>query len=239
MTLLKTDDFGKPPGMESRRAKPLESHASPATSSGGVFSKRAVLYARVSRGESQDVAGQLSALRSWAATRGWAVVGEHHDQLTGDSQRRQPGDPPGLRAAMRLLESREADVLAVFSADRLVRSPLALLTLVGRVQALGAHVSSFQDGSDLDTLSDHGELFLFLRGWYARMELKLIRARTLAGLERARAAGKVLGRPRSPGPSPTQVQELRTRGLSWAAIARECGCTPTLARARWMESASP
>lgn len=189
---------------------------------------RAVLYARVSRDDGvQDPQVQLHALREWAATRGWKIVGEQFDRITGDPGRRK-GDPPGLRAALQLVQDRKVDVLAVFAADRLVRSPVALLQLVARVQQLGGHVASLQDGSDLDTTTDLGELYLFLRGWMARMEMRLLRARTKAGLARARAEGKRLGRP--PLANPIVVAQLRAAGCTWTEIATQLGCTVAAAR---------
>jgi DNA invertase Pin-like site-specific DNA recombinase len=163
------------------------------------------------------------------------VVAEESDRVSGDPARRK-GDPPGLSRAMEAIERRRADVLAVFAADRLVRSPLGLLQLVARVQAIGGHVASLQDGADLDTTTDVGELFLFLRGWYARMELRLIRARINAGLSRARAEGVTLGRPRGDGPEPEAVAELRAAGLSWRAVAAELGCSIAMARRRAVEA---
>lgn len=189
---------------------------------------KAILYARVSRDDGvQDPQVQLHALREWAASRGWKIVGEQFDRITGDPGRRK-GDPPGLRAALQLVQDRKADVLAVFAADRLVRSPVALLQLVARVQQLGGHVASLQDGSDLDTTTDLGELYLFLRGWMARMEMRLLRARTKAGLARARAEGKRLGRP--PLADARTVAQLRANGRTWPEIATQLGCTIAAAR---------
>ena len=189
---------------------------------------RAVLYARVSRDDGvQDPQVQLHALREWAGARGWKVVGEQFDRITGDPGRRK-GDPPGLRAALQQIQDRSADVLAVFAADRLVRSPVALLQVVARVQQLGGHVASMQDGADLDTTSDLGELYLFLRGWMARMEMRLLRARTKAGLARARAEGKRLGRP--PLADPIAVVQLRAAACTWSEIAMQLGCTVAAAR---------
>lgn len=197
----------------------------------GDFGKamRAVLYARVSTRDKQDPEAQLARLREWARARGWIVVAEERDRVTGDAAKRR-GDPPGLARALRALEERRADMLAVFAADRLVRSPTGLLALVSRVQALGGHVASFQDGADLDTTSDMGELLVFLRGWYARMELKLIRARISAGLDRARAQGTRLGRPKTVIVAPADVQRLRHAGRSWAQVAEALGCTVAAAR---------
>lgn len=175
----------------------------------------AVLYARVST-KDQDTEQQLQALRKLAGDRGWRVLGEHADVVTGDHSRRR-GDPPGLRHALHLVEEHRGAVLMVFSADRLVRSAVGLLHLVDRIERAGGHVVSAQDGADLDTTTDAGELLLFIKGWLARMELRLIRARTIAGLERARAAGVKLGR-RVTGPDPGEVLELRAQGLSWSQV---------------------
>jgi len=198
---------------------------------------RAVLYARVStRNGEQDPDVQIERLREWAAQRGWQVVAVERDRVSGDPARRR-GDPAGLTRAIQAIAERRADVLAVFAADRLVRSPVHLLQLVSRVQSVGGHVASMQDGNDLDTTSDVGELFVFLRGWYARMEMKLIRARIKAGLDRARAEGKTLGRPRTDGPSPRDVRKLRKAGKSWSAIAAKLETTVKIARNRAAEGA--
>lgn len=189
---------------------------------------RAVLYARVSKVEGdQDPETQLNALRQWAAQRGWDVASEHTDRVSGDPARRK-GDPKGLRGALAAL--RKGDVLAVFAADRLVRSPMALLQLVVRIQANGAHVASLQDGADLDTTSDTGELLTFLYGWKARMELRLIRSRTLAGLAAAKARGVRLGRPQGSDYDASQARTLRAAGLSWGDIATRLDCSRTTAR---------
>jgi DNA invertase Pin-like site-specific DNA recombinase len=189
---------------------------------------RTILYARVSKVEGdQDPETQLKALRQWAAQRGWTVASEHVDRVSGDPARRK-GDPPGLRAALAAL--RRGDVLAVFAADRLVRSPMELLQLVMRIQAHGAHVASLQDGADLDTTTDTGELLTFLYGWKARMELRLIRSRTLAGLAAARAKGKRLGRPLGSDYNASEARRLRGEGLSWADIAARLDCSRSTAR---------
>jgi len=96
----------------------------------------AVLYARVSDKDKQDTRQMLAILRTYAQGRGWAIAGEHSDKVTGDPARRQ-GEPPGLRAAMeRVASLAGAGVLVISAADRLVRSPIELLDLVARVQAL-------------------------------------------------------------------------------------------------------
>ncbi len=175
---------------------------------------RVVLYVRVSKNDGdQEPETQLRQLRAWAKTRGWRIVAELEDRVTGDPVRRGR-NPPELVKALDFMHSRRADVLGVWSADRLVRSPQHLLELVSQVQAVGGRVASLQDGADLDTTTDAGELFLFLRGWWSRMELKLIRQRTKAGLERAAAEGRRGGRPRMKLPDLQQLRKLLGRDKS-------------------------
>jgi len=157
---------------------------------------RCVLYLRVSKSDgSQDITTQEGVLRAEAARRCWAVVAVEHDQVSGDPVKRGGRTPPGLARALAAIECRKASILLVFAADRIVRSAIGLLQLVQRVQQLGGRVCSARDGAELDTTTEQGELLLFLQGWFARWELRLTRERTKAGLQRARAAGKRLGRP--------------------------------------------
>jgi DNA invertase Pin-like site-specific DNA recombinase len=95
---------------------------------------------------------------------------------------------------------------------------------------MGRDVASLQDGADLDTTTDMGELLVFLRGWYARMELRLIRARVVAGLERARADGVKLGRPRRREAVAERVRELRVAGVPWPDVAARLGVSESTAR---------
>lgn len=176
--------------------------------------KRAVLYGRVStdRGE-QDPESQLVAERIWAAGRDLVVVAEFTDRITSDPKRRRR-DPPGLTQALHMIENGEADVLVIFAADRLVADPLRLLQLVTRVQDAGGTITSVQDGRDLDTTNELGELSVFMMGWFNRWRLKLCRAHSIRGQQKARAEGREPGRRRKLTRAQVlEVQELlRQRG---------------------------
>lgn len=188
---------------------------------------RAVLYARVSTDDGrQDVQTQLQALKELCAVRQFPVVAEHSDRVTGDPARRD-GDPPGLRAALALLAERRADVLVIFAADRLVRSPTHLLQLIERIQSYGAKITSYTDGRDLDTTTPEGELNAFLLGWMSRMSVRLTRERTIAGLKRTRAQGTVLGRPRVQLTEAQRDEVIQRLGLEQSVrqIAREMELT--------------
>lgn len=180
---------------------------------------RAVLYGRVSLATGdQDTETQRLALVALCQARGYQIVEERSDRITGDPERRRR-EPPGLTAALTLLEKRRADVLVIFAADRLVRSPIQLLQLCARVQSYGACIVSAQDGADLDTTTHLGELVIFMRGWFARWELKLNRERTKAGLQRARLQGKQLGRREEALPDLQVVAELVKQGKGERKIA--------------------
>lgn len=203
---------------------------------------RAVLYGRVSTDdpEEQDPESQFVVLRPFCASRGWPVVAEFSDRISSDpaNKKRRRRDPPGLAKAIHLIEERHADVLVVMGADRLVAGPIALLNLVARIQDLGGQVTSYRDGRDLDTTTDHGELQTFLDGWFNRMRLRLGKVATKAGIKRYREANDGRwGRPPS-APTAAQVAEARLRRsppLSLRAVARELGCSHTHAQARWAE----
>lgn len=195
----------------------------------GDQARRAVLYLRVSSADQQDPAAQEHACRQFCAQRGWSVIGCEADRISGDPARRR-GDPPGLAAALLAIGEHHGAVLVVFAADRLVRGTVELLQMVARIQALGGFVAGVTERGDLDTTTEQGELLLFMRGWWARMELRLNRARTLAGLERARLAGRVGGRRRVELPDLDQVEALRRRKLGLVKIAAELGCSEWTAR---------
>jgi DNA invertase Pin-like site-specific DNA recombinase len=186
--------------------------------------RRAVLYIRVSTRDKQDPESQAHALRTYCAEQQWSIASEHVDHVTGDPVRRGR-HPPGLQKALELIETKKADVLLVFAGDRLVRSPLHLLQLCYQIRMMGGQIKSYVDGRDLDTTDDAGELMVFLYGWFARWQMKLTRERTKAGLERARAEGKQLGRPELQLPDLDEVERLRGLKMGYRKIAVVLGCS--------------
>jgi DNA invertase Pin-like site-specific DNA recombinase len=99
---------------------------------------------------------------------------------------------PGLAAALSYL--REGDVLAVWRLDRLGRSLQDLLALVTTLERRGIGLKSLQE--HMDTTTPGGRLILHVFAALAEFERALIRERTQAGLNAARARGRHGGRPR-------------------------------------------
>ena len=88
------------------------------------------------------------------------------------------------------------DTLLIWALDRLSREgSLAILSLIHRLKTFGVKVISFQE-SWTEAPGELADLLYAIAGWVARMESQRRSERTKAGLERVRAAGKRLGRPK-------------------------------------------
>lgn len=102
--------------------------------------------------------------------------------------------PAAQRPAMAQLLAyvREGDTVIVTAIDRLGRNTIDVLTTVETLKAKGVSLVSMREGFDLATPS--GEFMLTMLAAVAKLERANIKARQMAGIERARAEGKNLGR---------------------------------------------
>lgn len=138
-------------------------------------------YARVST-KDQNLDLQLDAL----SKAGCADTYIYREEVSGALRER-----PQLK---KLLEQvREGDVVVIWKLDRLGRSLADLVQLVNEIQGKGAGLLSLQDS--IDTTTPQGKLTFHLFAAIAEFERDLIRERTKAGLESARARGRRGGRP--------------------------------------------
>jgi DNA invertase Pin-like site-specific DNA recombinase len=99
---------------------------------------------------------------------------------------------PGLDKALDY--AREGDIIVVWKLDRLGRSLGHLIEVVRGLSERGIGFKSIQES--LDTTTSGGRLIFHVFGAIAEFERDLIRERTNAGLEAARARGKKGGRRR-------------------------------------------
>lgn len=137
-------------------------------------------YARVSTRD-QDLNLQLDALTAQGCQKIF------QEKITGASK-----DRPELT---RLLEQlREGDTVVIWKLDRLGRSLKDLVALVTEIQAKGAGLQSLNDS--IDTTTPQGKLTFHLFAALAEFEREIIRERTMAGLQAARARGRKGGRPK-------------------------------------------
>lgn len=136
-------------------------------------------YARVST-DDQQLDLQKDALKQAGCGR------IYEDQQSGIRV-----DRPGLQAA--LAYARAGDTLVVWRLDRLSRSLKDLIEMVTHLETRDIGLKSLQEA--LDTASSSGKLIFHLFGALAEFERNLIRERTQAGLQAARARGRKGGRP--------------------------------------------
>ena len=89
---------------------------------------------------------------------------------------------------------KEFDVIMAWSVDRLGRSLQHLMGFLDEIHAKGVHLYLHQQG--VDTTTPAGKALFQMTGVFAEFERAMIQERVKAGLERAKAQGKVLGDPR-------------------------------------------
>lgn len=149
-------------------------------------------YARVST-EDQATFSQLDELKATGCT----VIFE--ERASGGSRAR-----PELARAIAAV--RRGDVLVVVRIDRLARSLSHLLDVIEQLEGMGGHFRSLRD--PIDTSTPQGKFALQVLGAAAELERALVRERTRAGLQAARARGRVGGNPALKRRDPDAIAKL-------------------------------
>ncbi len=169
--------------------------------------KRCLIYARVST-KQQTTENQLPPLRKFAKDRKWEVVKEMIDHgYSGTTENR-----PNLIELMTMARHREFDVLLVYALDRFGRSVKHLVTALDEFKSLGIDFCAYNQ--NIDTTTPSGKLFFTMISGFAEFEAGIIKERVHAGLARARAEGKQLGRPKTVELDLLEIKKLRkTRSI--------------------------
>jgi DNA invertase Pin-like site-specific DNA recombinase len=189
---------------------------------------RVGIYARVSTLD-QEPENQLLELRRYVEARGWTIATEYVDRgISGSKDSR-----PALNDLLRDAKRRRFDGVVCWRLDRLGRNLKHLITLLEDLQALGISFVSLAEGIDATTPA--GRLQMHLLGAIAEFERARIVERVRAGLARARAQGKRLGRPHR------LVSEDvlgAVRGLTVREAAVRLGVSRSTAQ-RWLSQQTP
>jgi DNA invertase Pin-like site-specific DNA recombinase len=186
---------------------------------------KTAIYARVSTNDGrQDAQNQLRQLRTFAETQGWKVVGEYVDRASG-----KRGDREQFQKMFAAASRREFDCLLFWSLDRLSREgTVQTLNHLERLSAYGIDYRSFTE-QYLDSTGMFKEAVVGILAAVAKQERVRLSERTIAGLQRAKAQGRVGGRPKAEDAEPRlleKVGQLRSRGLSIRAIAADVNKSP-------------
>jgi len=178
-----------------------------------------IAYARVSKSDgSQSIDLQQDAL---------LAAGVPDDQIYSDQASGKKDNRPGLEACLRAL--RQGDILVIWKLDRLGRSLHHLVKTVTALaeRGIGLKVLTGQ-GAQIDTTTAAGRLSFGIFAALAEFEGELIRERTMAGLQAARARGRKGGRKFAL--SKTQVRmaqaAMANRDTSVADLCKELGVKP-------------
>ena len=174
------------------------------------------IYARVSTRD-QNCELQLRELGQYAERRGWLVVGEYVDHISGSKDSR-----PHLNRLMADAHQRRFDAVIVWKIDRFGRSLKHLVTALGDLAAYGVAFVSLRDNLDLSTPS--GRLMFHVVAAMAEFERELIRERVRAGLANARPKGKRLGRRRECPSIAPALQDCALRAIHGLRSARRSTC---------------
>ena len=172
--------------------------------------KRCVLYMRVSTVD-QHPESQLHDLRLMAQQRGYDLVGEYTDRITGTKAKR-----PGLDDLLRDARRGCFDVVLVWASDRLARSVRHFLEVLDELSHLGIEYVSFRE--NIDTGGPLGRAVVIIIGAIAELERNLIVERVRAGMRRAKLEGRQIGR-KPLDVDRDAVLRHRARGQSLTQIA--------------------
>lgn len=180
---------------------------------------RTALYARVSKKDGkQDTENQLRQLRRFADSQGWKITTEYVDRMSG-----KRSDRAEFQKMFESASRREFDVLLFWSLDRLSREGVVeTLNHLQRLIGYGVNYRSFTE-QYLDSTGCFKEAVIGILAAVAKQERVRLSERTIAGLERARAQGRIGGRPRiADNPKiARRLVQLREQGKSIRQIAVE------------------
>jgi DNA invertase Pin-like site-specific DNA recombinase len=151
---------------------------------------RVGIYLRVST-SGQTVENQRIDLERVAEQRGWQIVETYIDHgISGSKGRDQR---PAFDKLARDAAQGKLDMVAAWSIDRIGRSLGHLVEFMDELRHQGVGIYLHQQ--QVDTSTAAGRAFLQMAGVFAEFERAIIVERINAGLQRARAHGKALGRP--------------------------------------------
>ncbi|KQU64843.1 resolvase [Aminobacter sp. DSM 101952] len=166
-------------------------------------------YARVST-SGQDYETQVARLSAHGA-----------DKIFSEKKSGLDGKRPELSRCLEYI--REGDALVVTKLDRLARSTADLYRIVSQLADKGVAFKVLDDDL-VDTTTRTGKLVMGILALIAEFETDIRRERQMEGIARARAEGRMGGRPKMiDGAMEERIAELRQGNLSIRKIAAEIG----------------
>lgn len=153
--------------------------------------KKVAIYTRVSTNKDrQSTDSQNHALTEFCKNRGWEIVQRYEDFGSGANLKREQ-----FQQLKKDSFQKGFDIVLVFRFDRFARSTKELISSLEYFQNLGIEFVSYSE--QIDTTTPAGKALFSMIGIFAEFERSITQERIKAGLEKARANGKKLGRPKA------------------------------------------
>jgi DNA invertase Pin-like site-specific DNA recombinase len=182
--------------------------------------KRVIIYARVSTRD-QNVDMQLIDLRSFAQGRNLRIVEEYVDYASGAKN-----DRANYLKVFDAVRKRKTDAVMVWKFDRFARSTRELINALEEFGSLGIDFISYKE--NVDTSTPAGKILFTIISAFAEFERAIIRERVIAGMEKAKAKGKRIGRPQIPPFKVKAIQEMRAKGIEYRQICKKLGISKSV-----------
>lgn len=151
--------------------------------------EKVAIYTRVST-KDQSVERQSTELWAYAEKRGWEVVLEVEEHVSGAAKAEKR---PQREKVLDLARKRKIDAILVLSLDRWGRSTKDLVDTVDELKKLGV---LFVAPGQVDMTTPAGRMMAGMLSLIAEFEVELIRERVMSGLANAKAKGRIGGRPK-------------------------------------------
>lgn len=179
------------------------------------MTKRVAIYLRVSTQE-QTTENQRLKLGEVASHAGWTITKVYEDKAISGAKGRDKR--PAFDELCKDAARREFDVVMAWSVDRLGRSLQDLVGFLSELHATG--IDLYLDQQGIDTTTPAGKAMFQMLGVFSEFERSMIRERVNAGLDRARAEGKRLGRPSTIDESRmAEIWEFKQSGKTYRETA--------------------
>jgi DNA invertase Pin-like site-specific DNA recombinase len=176
---------------------------------------RVALYLRVSTTD-QDPESQGREVRAFVAAHGWETVETYQDVgISGARARR-----PGLDRLVKDAWHGRFQAVVVWDLSRMARSTLNALQLLQEFEQMKVRLVAVKQTFGTDT--PLGRAFFTLAAMFAELERSILIERVRAGMARAKAEGKRIGRPVR-RVDLEELRRLRGQGLSIRQVARALG----------------
>jgi DNA invertase Pin-like site-specific DNA recombinase len=179
---------------------------------------RVALYARVStKDKRQDTENQLAQLRQFCEVQGWAIVHEYVDRATGKHSDREQ-----FKKIFADASQRKFDTVLFWSLDRFSRE--GVRQTLNHLEVLSSYGVGYRSFTEqyLDSCGIFKDAVLSILATIAKQERVRLSERTIAGLQKARKAGRVGGRPKVVCDR-AKVQKLHAEGVRLSDIAAKIG----------------